>query len=98
MSADDCVAILETSVYPSWGVREYRVEHCQAIDNIHISPHYTFYSFNKSPVFDTLQDAIMYAKQVESRVGPTEYGILKISKYKRLMWEEIFKLSQKKVK
>lgn len=98
MSADDCIAILETSVYPSWNVREYRVEHCQAIDNVQISPYYVFHYFKKSPTFDTLQDALTYARQLEKRVGPTEYGILKITKYSKFMWEEIYEMVQRKVK
>jgi hypothetical protein len=98
MSADDCVAILETSVYPSWGVREYRVQHCQAIDNVAISPYYAFLYFNKSEMFDTLTDALSYARKLESSVGPTEYGIIKISKYKNIMWEQVCFYAQRKVK
>lgn len=98
MSADDSIAILETSVYPKWNVKEYRVEHCQAIDNIHISPYYVFLYFNKAKTFDTFDDALKYAKHLNSTVGPTEYGILKINKYKQFMWEELQALAEKKVR
>jgi hypothetical protein len=98
MSADDCIAILETSVYPKWNVREYRVEHCQAIDNVGISPYYVFLYFNRSETFDTLADALRYARQLDSVVGPTEYGILRIMKYKQFMWEELQKMAERKVR
>lgn len=98
MSADDCIAILETSVYPKWNVREYRVEHCQAIDNVGISPYYVFLYFNRAETFDTLADALRYARQLDSMVGPTEYGILRIVKYKQFMWEELQGMAERKVR
>lgn len=98
MSADDCIAILETAVYPAWNVKEYRVEHCQALDNTIISPYYAFVYFKRAKTFDTFTEALQYAKELEKRVGPTEYGILRIMKYKQIMWEELQELAQRKVK
>jgi hypothetical protein len=62
------------------GKYEYRVAHCQAIDNIDHSDLYLPVYFGKSPVYHdhapALQDAILLAKQYEV----LEYGICDVEK------------------
>lgn len=90
MSADDCIAILETSVYPGWAAREYRVEHCQAIENVLTYPKlYIKKYFEHSKTFDQLQPAISYAKQLERQAGHVEYGIIIVDNYKQYLWEQL---------
>lgn len=91
MSQDNCIAILETSVYPGpkWKAREYRVQHCVAIENVYKSKKAVKYFFENSPMFDTYEDALTFAYDLERKIGYVEHGILHISSYKNYLWEEL---------
>lgn len=91
MSADNTIAILETSVYPdmNWGAREYRVQHCTAIGNVYKSKKFVKSYFANSPMFDTYEDAISYAYALEDYIGNVEHGILHITTYRKYLWEEL---------
>ena len=91
MSLDNTVAILETSVYPGpdWGAREFRVQHCFSIGNVYTSKKNIKKYFEKSLVFDTFEDALIYAYELEAKVGTVEHGVLHITAYKDKLWEEL---------
>lgn len=91
MSADNTIAILETSVYPDikWKAREFRVQHCQAIGNVYKSKKYIKDYFKYAPIFDTFEDALEYAYKLEDEIGHVEHGVLHIATYRNYMWEEL---------
>lgn len=91
MSADNTIAILETSVYPGphWKAREYRVQHCTAIGNVYKAKKYIKSYFQNSPVFDTYQEALEYAYYLEDEIGYVEHGVLHIATYRNYLWEEL---------
>lgn len=91
MSIDNTIAILETSVYPGpdWGAREFRVQHCTAVGNVYSSKKNIKKYFLTSPVFDTFEEALAYAYELEAQIGEVEHGVLHISTYKNLLWEEL---------
>lgn len=91
MSLDNTIAILETSVYPdkTWNAREFRVQHCMAIGNVYKSKKYIKHYFKDSPVFDTYEDALSYAYDLENVVGEVEHGVLHITMYRNFLWEEL---------
>ena len=83
MSADNGIYILKTlmppkktnNYYESQNGYEYRVAHCQAIENIDYSDLYLPLYFGDSPVFTECSEAMNYAKTLENEIGWTEYGI-----------------------
>lgn len=89
MSADNGVYILKT---PRWPVKEgnyytnqhgkfdYRVAHCQAIDNIDYSDLYLPCYFGNSQVHDNEDDAWKEARQIAEDVDFLEYGVSIIEK------------------
>lgn len=91
MSADNTIAILETSVYPGpfWQAREYRVQHCTAIGNVYKSKKYIKIYFDSAPVFDTYEEALSYAYALEDVIGHVEHGVLHITTYRKYLWEEL---------
>ncbi len=88
MSADNGIYILKTpappvkngNYYTNQGKKEYRVAHCQAIDNIEYSDLYLPCYFGDSPVFDNYEDALELAVQIEKDLEICEYGICDIEK------------------
>jgi hypothetical protein len=92
MSADDGIYILRT---PAWPIKkdntyinqydkfEYRVAHCQAIENIHYSDLYMVSYFGNSTVWSDKAKAIEFASDILEDIGWTEYGIhiIEVDKY-----------------
>ena len=79
MSADNGIYILVTPITDS-KVFEYRVAHCQAIENIDYDPKYLNLYFGECSVFLTKTDALREAAKQEEEImtGPMpilEYGI-----------------------
>ena len=78
MSADNGIYILETPI----GGREfeYRVAHCQGIDDLTYGndegdPELVVSLFGKAPVFPNKADALLEADRQASKVTVLEYGI-----------------------
>jgi len=93
MSADNGIYILKTPARPirtgnsyqyQHGVFEFRVAHCQAIDNIDYSDLYLPAYFANSEVYkshdDALSKAAQMAKEITDEGFPLEYGICLIKK------------------
>jgi hypothetical protein len=87
MSADNCIAFLSTPKKQGSNEKEYRVIHCQAIDNIYydvkFAECYNRYGnpievvnyFGKAIVIDNYEEALNKATKLELEIGYTEYGI-----------------------
>jgi len=93
MSSDNGIYILRTPAPPikngnsytnQHGKFEYRVAHCQAIDNIDYSDLYLPLYFGNCKVFDILEKALSLAEQISKDIKEngyfTEYGICQIYK------------------
>lgn len=89
MSADNGVYILKTPARPikngniytnQHGKFEYRVAHCQAIDNIDYSDLYIPLLFGNSVVHDSKESALKEAKGIFNNLDICEYGICTIDK------------------
>lgn len=89
MSADNGIYILKTPAVPikegnvyvnQHDQFEYRVAHCQAIDNIDYSDLFLPLYFGNSKVVCTEGEAWNIAKQLYQHVGWTEYGVSLIEK------------------
>lgn len=90
MSADDCIAILPTKIYPhAKRYQEYRVIWAQCIENVYISDEYLVNYFKNAPVFDTYQGAVNYAHHLEETHGPTECGIIIVGPEADKTWDEL---------
>jgi len=84
MSADNGIYILET---PDGNVFEYRVAHCQAIENLTYAeqngdPEYVVRLFGDSEVFYDKTSALIAADKQAQEImewAPLEYGISTIS-------------------
>lgn len=88
MSADNTIAILKTP-YPFGVGHEFRVAHCQAIDNIYLNmdgtpnpdghPGTVVDYFGQCKVFESEEDAIKEAQRIEDEIeadgGYVEYGV-----------------------
>ncbi len=90
MSADNCVAILETKVYPNMNAKEYRVAYALAIQNVFKNDTYLVQYFKKSIIYDHLEDAMVTAREFEKEYGPTEHGIVLLTDKKDRTWDEIY--------
>ena len=89
MSADNGVYILKTPARPikdgdcytnRHGVYEYRISHCQAIDNLDYSDLYVVAYFADSEIFYDEQEASKKAAELHDELGWTEYGICFVEK------------------
>lgn len=89
MSADNGVYILKTPARPvkkgnalfnRHGVFEYRIAHCQAIDNLDYSDIYMPLLFGNSKVHENEEDAIKEAKTIHDDLPFSEYGICLVEK------------------
>jgi len=92
MSADNGIYILRTPAPPvkegnsyinQHSKYEYRVAHCQAIENIDYSDLYLPLLFGGSQIYneqDAAQKANEIQKQIEEDGGFTEYGIIPLCK------------------
>lgn len=92
MSADNGIYILKTPRRDNPTKSEYRVAHCQAIDNVcernafwaDIQPAYAVMYFGNSTVFDDKSDALLEAGSIEDEIlsdefcPVLEYGICEI--------------------
>jgi hypothetical protein len=87
MSADNGVYILKTPArfiksgegwYTNQKGFEYRVAHCQAIDNLEYSDLYLPMLFGDSPVFNSYEEAMELAKNILNDLPVCEYGICDI--------------------
>lgn len=92
MSADNGVYILKTPRRDDPTKSEYRVAHCQAIENViepnafwaEVQPAYTVLRFGNSTVFDNEADALLEAGSIEDEILSDEfcpileYGICEI--------------------
>jgi hypothetical protein len=83
MSADNGIYILQTNLPPmkignfyinQYGKYEFRVAHCQVIDDIYYSDIYLPILFGDSPVFFDIEKANEYAKEMEKNICYLEYG------------------------
>jgi hypothetical protein len=78
MSADNGIYILQSPVFDENGNKidtEFRVSHCQAIENIYYDIGFEFRYFNNSPIFNSLSDALMEAAKMFKEHHYIEYGI-----------------------
>lgn len=107
MSADNGIYILRTPMWPIkkgifyqniHGSFEYRVAHCQAIENIDYSDLYMPLLFGKSKVFYKEDEAFEEASRMEKEILENdcvlEYGICQIERGKyfpRMTSEEAYK-------
>lgn len=90
MSADNGVYILKTPARPiqhglgfyinQHGKFEFRVAHCQAIDNIDYSDLYMPLLFADSEVFESKEQALEEARKIYDSLDICEYGICTIEK------------------
>lgn len=88
MSADNGIYIVGTLTkeQPEVGKEyEYRVRHCQAIENVfHPGPglniHYLWSYFHKGGVFGSYKDALIHAGELAEQEYVLEYGITSIGK------------------
>lgn len=90
MSADDCIAILSTKIYPDSEAVEYRVIWANAIENCRLSDRHMKAYFDKAPVFEDYNQAISYAYFLEHQFGQTEYGVTIITDKDDKTWDEIY--------
>jgi hypothetical protein len=85
MSADNGIYILETQI-PETDLREYRVAHAQAIDNLYYDvetgehrhnfiPQVAFQYFGKCEVFFDPEEALTYANGLAEEYPILEYGV-----------------------
>jgi len=89
MSADDCIAILVTRIYPDSKAVEYRVAWAMAIENCHLSDRHMKVYFDKAPVFEEYVQALNYAYLLNKQYGDTEYGVLLVKDRGGKTWDEI---------
>jgi superfamily II DNA or RNA helicase len=90
MSADSCVAILETRMYPDSNKPvEYRVTWAHAIDNVYVNDQYLYQYFKRANIFESIEAALDYARILERTQGPSEYGIIRCVDMKDRTWDEI---------
>lgn len=83
MSADNGIYILKTAKYPlkegnsyiTQDGYEYRVAHCQNIDDIDYSDLYLVLLFSEYDIIDNENDAWNKAEQLFEEVGWIEHGI-----------------------
>lgn len=90
MSADNGVYILKTPARPikksdGWyinqhGKFEFRVAHCQAIDNVYYSDLYIPLLFADSKVYSSKEEALAQAIKIHDSLVICEYGISTIEK------------------
>lgn len=81
MSADNGIYILQSPVIEnSWQVGvEYRVAHCQAIENIEhprLGKYWEVVFFKSSLVYPTKLDALKRASDIEDEILQSEYPVL----------------------
>lgn len=99
MSSDNGIYILETSG-AKFGLSEFRVKHCQGIDNIYGKFNdETFHwdgddkmikdYFEDAPVFDNLVDALDKAENLSNNYDYLEYGICVIADFKDKVFSEL---------
>lgn len=72
MSADNGIYILPS---PNGDKLEYRVAHCQAIENVDYDPMYEVLLFSKSPVYGSQQEAAAVAIEMSKNYDILEYGV-----------------------
>lgn len=90
MSADNCVAILATKIYPeAKEYQEWRVCVAHAIGNVFKNDYYMHQYFKNSPVFDVYEIALFVAQKLELDHGPTDMGIIIIKHPLGRTWDEI---------
>lgn len=89
MSADDCIAVLVTRIYPDSKAVEYRVIWAMAIENCHINDKTMKQYFEKASVFEEYVSAINYAYYLDKQYGSTEHGVLIIKDKNGKTWDEI---------
>lgn len=90
MSADNCVAILATKIYPdSIAYQEWRVCAANAISNIFKNDSYMYQYFKNSLVFEDYEEALFYAQQLELQRGPTDMGVIIVKHPLGKTWDEI---------
>lgn len=82
MSADNGIYVLETMKKNSHDC-EYRVAHCQAIDNLDYGTeedkaNTLVQYFGKSQVFETESDALLFAYDLAKKYPVLEYGVSRI--------------------
>lgn len=88
MSADNGVYILVTparpiksgNCYTHCSKSEYRVAHCQNIEDIDHSDLYLALKFGNSRVFDTMEEALELASSILKGLSICEYGICTIGR------------------
>ena len=93
MSADNGIYVLRTLKWPtkvgdelldSEAIHEYRVEHCQYIEDIDVflmSDLEVAAKFNLNETFSSPEEAYKQAEKIEKDCGYVEYGINRISKH-----------------
>jgi hypothetical protein len=90
VSADNCVAILATKIYPeAKEYQEWRVCVAQAIGNVFKNDYYMHQYFKNSPVFDMYENALFVAHQLELDRGPTDMGVVIVKHPLGKTWDEI---------
>lgn len=90
MSADDCVAILCSKVYPdAKEYQEYRVIWANCIENVHVSNSFMKSYFDNSMVFDDWKSAHLYAQRMDDKLM-TEHGILVVRHKQDWTWDEVY--------
>jgi hypothetical protein len=85
----DGILILETSVYPSWDAREYRIGYCIDVQKMMKNKSVFTKTFRDSVVFDSLEDASFEARKLERRHKRTHYGIMVVNQFKKAIWEKL---------
>lgn len=90
MSADNCIAILATKIYPdSKEYQEWRVCIAHAIQNVYKHDDYMLKYFKNARVFDVFGEALLYAQKLELEYGPTEHGIIVVRHPLGRTWDEV---------
>ena len=94
MSADNGIYILPSPKSDSF---EYRVAHCQAIENIDYSPMYEVLLFSKSPVYTSQQEAAAVAIEMSKHYDILEYGVALLDERKQPFPTETYKEAEDKL-
>lgn len=86
----NCIAILGTKIYPeSKENQEWRVVLAHAIKNVYKNDKHMYRYFKNSKVFDSFEDAIIFANHLEVNYGPTDMGIIIVRHPLDKTWDEI---------
>jgi hypothetical protein len=88
MSADNGIYILPS---PNGDSLEYRVAHCQAIENIDYDPMYEVLLFSKSPVYTSQQEAAAVAIEMSKSYDILEYGVALLEDRKQPFLNQSYK-------